>query len=80
MGHPHHDHGGDKAMRHHDHHDHAPGARDLGDSFSRDISGLPTATSPETINLSDGDVFELRALPVRKRVGDATVRMLGYNG
>src|ERR687893_3287229 len=77
---PNHDHGGDKAMDHHDHHDHAPGARDLGDSFSRDASGLATATSSETINIRDGDVFELRALPVRKRIADATIRMLGYNG
>src|SRR5215207_1622319 len=77
MGHQHHDHEGGRAMSHH--HGHALGARDLGDSFSRDTSGLPTATSPETINLRGGDVFELRALPVRKRIGDAMIRMLGYN-
>ncbi len=40
-------------MSHHDHHGHALGVRDLGDSFSRDTGGLPTATSPETINLRD---------------------------
>ena len=74
------DYEGDKAMSHHDQHSHAPGARDISDSFSRDISGLPTAMPPETIILRDGDVFELRALPVRKRIGDATIRMLGYNG
>jgi hypothetical protein len=77
MGHPHHDHQGDRSMSHHDH---ALGASDLGDSFSRDTSGLPTATSPETINLGDGDVFEIRGLPVRKRIGAVEVRMLGYNG
>ena len=75
-----HDHEGDKAMSHHDHHSHAVGARDISDSFSRETSGLPTATSPETINLHDGDVFELRAVPVRKQIGDAMIRMLGYNG
>jgi FtsP/CotA-like multicopper oxidase with cupredoxin domain len=74
------DYEGDKAMSHHDQHSHAPGARDISDSFSRDISGLPTAMSPETIILRDGDVFELRALPVRKQIGDAMIRMLGYNG
>jgi hypothetical protein len=58
MGHPHHDHEGDGAMSPHDHHGHAPGGRDLGDSFSRDTSGLPTATSPENINLRDGDESE----------------------
>ncbi|MDQ3658902.1 MAG: multicopper oxidase family protein [Actinomycetota bacterium] len=67
-------------MSHHDHHGHALGARDVGDSFPRDTTGLPTATSPETVNLRDGDVFELRALPVRKRIGGAMIRMLGYNG
>ena len=41
MGHPHHDHEGDKVISHHDQHGHAPGARDIGDSFSRDTSGLP---------------------------------------
>lgn len=75
-----HDHEGDKAMSHHDQHGHALGAPDISDSFSRDTSGLPTATSPETINLRDQDVFELRALPVHKRIGDVVIRMLGYNG
>lgn len=75
-----HDHEGDKAMSHHDQHGHALGAPDISDSFSRDTSGLPTATSAETINLRDQDVFELRALPVHKRIGDVVIRMLGYNG
>ena len=67
-------------MSYHDQHGHAPGTRDTRDPFSRDASGLPTAASSETIDLRDGDVFELRALPIRKRIGDATIRMLGYNG
>jgi FtsP/CotA-like multicopper oxidase with cupredoxin domain len=36
--------------------------------------------SPETIDLRDGDAFDLRIHPVRKQIGDAEVRMLGYNG
>ncbi len=80
MGHPLHDHEGDKAMSQHDQHGHAPGARDIGGSFSRETGGLPAAMSPEAVDLRDGDVFALRALPVRKRIGDATIRMLGYNG
>src|SRR3712207_4246257 len=80
MRHPHHDYGGDKAMSHHDQHGHALDRRDIGGSFSRGTSELPTATSPETVNLRDQDVFELRALPVRKRIGDAIIRMLNYNG
>src|SRR5215211_6930041 len=80
MSNRHLDHEGDAAMNHHDHHSHVVAARDLGDSFSRDTNGLPTATSPETINLRDGDVFNLRICPVRKRIGNTEVRMLGYNG
>ena len=79
MGHPHHDHEGDTTMSHHDQHGHAPGTRDISDSFSRDPSELPLATSSETINLRDGDLFELRALPIHSRIGDAMIRMLGYN-
>jgi FtsP/CotA-like multicopper oxidase with cupredoxin domain len=32
------------------------------------------------VELSNGDEFELEILPVKKRIGDATVRMLSYNG
>jgi FtsP/CotA-like multicopper oxidase with cupredoxin domain len=59
------------------HHDHARAARD---TFPRDTEGLPGATPPETVDLRDGDMFALSICPVRKRVGDAEVRMLGYNG
>ena len=34
----------------------------------------------EVVELADGDEFELRIAPVAKRIGDATVRMLAYNG
>jgi FtsP/CotA-like multicopper oxidase with cupredoxin domain len=42
--------------------------------------GLPEARQPEVVELSDGDEFELEVAPVAKRIGDATVRMLAYNG
>jgi FtsP/CotA-like multicopper oxidase with cupredoxin domain len=42
--------------------------------------GLPDARRPEVIELSEGDEFELEIAPVKKQVGDATVRMLAYNG
>ena len=42
--------------------------------------GLPDARRPEVIELSDGDEFELEIAPVKKQIGDATVRMLAYNG
>jgi FtsP/CotA-like multicopper oxidase with cupredoxin domain len=50
------------------------------DSFPTDPTGLPEASRPELLELADGDILELRVGPVAKRLGDATVRMLGYNG
>jgi FtsP/CotA-like multicopper oxidase with cupredoxin domain len=50
------------------------------DHFPTDVAGLPEARSPELVELSDGDRFELRIAPVAKRLGDASVRMLAYNG
>ena len=40
----------------------------------------PRRRAPELVELADGDEFELRIAPVAKRIGDATVRMLAYNG
>jgi FtsP/CotA-like multicopper oxidase with cupredoxin domain len=48
--------------------------------FPTDPSGLPQAHRPEVVELSDGDEFDLRIAPVAKKLGDATVRMLAYNG
>jgi FtsP/CotA-like multicopper oxidase with cupredoxin domain len=67
-------------MRHHDHHTNAAATGNGGDAFPTETGGLPPAKSPETVNLRNGDVFDLRIQPVRKRIGDAEVRMLGYNG
>jgi FtsP/CotA-like multicopper oxidase with cupredoxin domain len=50
------------------------------DVFSTDTTGLPAGVPTETVDLSDGDVFDLRVAPVTKQIGDATVRMLAYNG
>jgi len=50
------------------------------DTFSTDTTGLANASQSETVELADGDVLPLRIAPVRKRLGDDTVRMLGYNG
>ena len=38
------------------------------------------AVAPELVELADGDQFDLRIAPVAKQLGDATVRMLAYNG
>ena len=80
MSHPHHDYEGHAAMSHHAHHGPVVAAFDIDDSFPTDTEGLPTATSPETIDLRDGEAFDLRIHPVRKRIGEAEVRMLGYDG
>jgi FtsP/CotA-like multicopper oxidase with cupredoxin domain len=41
---------------------------------------LPEAGRTELVELADGDSFELEIKPVKKGIGDATVRMLTYNG
>jgi FtsP/CotA-like multicopper oxidase with cupredoxin domain len=48
--------------------------------FPRETEGLPEARRTELVELVDGDEFELEIMPVKKRIGDATVRMLAYNG
>ena len=48
--------------------------------FTRETEGLPEVRESELIALADGDEFELEIIPVKKRIGDATVRMLAYNG
>ena len=50
------------------------------DNFPTEVAGLPEASTPEVVELADGDELELRIAPVAKRIGDATVRMLSYNG
>src|SRR4028119_2487163 len=67
-------------MCHHDHHMHAAATGNGGEAFPRETEGLPAVASPRTVNLRDGDVFDLRIHPVRKQIGEAEVRMLGYNG
>jgi FtsP/CotA-like multicopper oxidase with cupredoxin domain/cation diffusion facilitator CzcD-associated flavoprotein CzcO len=48
--------------------------------FPRETAGLPDAGKAELVELADGDEFELKIIPVKKKIGDATVRMLAYNG
>ncbi|HEX8858872.1 MAG TPA: hypothetical protein VGC06_07200, partial [Actinomycetes bacterium] len=47
-------------------------------SFPTDPAGLPEAGRPEMVELADGDTLDLNVGPVAKRLGDTTVRMLGY--
>jgi len=53
---------------------------DPTDRFPTDPTGLPEARAPKVIELADGEHLDLRIAPVAKRLGDATVRMLAYNG
>src|SRR3954449_2798403 len=61
---------------------HEPGSHSHGRvaGLPRETEGLPQARQTELVELADGDEFELEIIPVKKRIGDATVRMLAYNG
>ena len=61
-------------------HDTPPDLLTPVESFPTDPSGLPEATRPQLLELADGDTLDLHIGPVAKRLGDTTVRMLGYNG
>jgi FtsP/CotA-like multicopper oxidase with cupredoxin domain len=61
-------------MEHRDAHTHP------ADGFPTATEGLPEAVATQILDLADGDVLELRIGAVAKRIGDATVRMLAYNG
>ena len=50
------------------------------EKFPRDTTGLPTVSATGVVELADGDRVTLHIGPVAKRIGDATVRMLAYNG
>ena len=59
---------------------HDPSSHTQMIEFPRETEGLPEAGRTELVELGDGDEFELEIMPVKKRIGDATVRMLAYNG
>jgi len=62
------------------HHNNGEDMNGVTDPFSQDTAGLALAIAPQTVVLEPDDVFERRAEQVRKRIGDATVKMLAYNG
>ena len=66
-------------MHHHMHHAHQQAMDSVVDQFSRDTTGLPDAIAPKVVTLRPDEVFELRAEQVRKRIGEASVKMLAYN-
>jgi FtsP/CotA-like multicopper oxidase with cupredoxin domain/cation diffusion facilitator CzcD-associated flavoprotein CzcO len=67
---------GGERMTDHEHHTHAG---TVGE-FPSGAEGLPPASRSEVVELSDGDALDLEIAPVAKRLGEATVRMLAYNG
>ena len=50
------------------------------DHFSRDTTGLRESRPTEIVDVEPGGSFELCIAAVRKRIGEAEVRMLAYNG
>jgi FtsP/CotA-like multicopper oxidase with cupredoxin domain len=48
--------------------------------FPQDTAGLRDAVASRVVEVADGERVELRIAPVKKQIGDATVRMLAYNG
>ncbi len=52
----------------------------VNDAVGRDTTGVDAATETSIVDLADGATFDLVAAPVRKRLGDAEVRLLAYNG
>jgi FtsP/CotA-like multicopper oxidase with cupredoxin domain len=58
---------------------HRKAAELTNDHFSREIKGLAAAVSTQTIDLADGDTYDLISAPVRKHIGGAEVAMLAYN-
>lgn len=65
-------------MQHHHHHHEHDSADD--EQFATETAGLPEAVATPAVELADGDTIELRIAPVTKRIGEATVRVLAYNG
>jgi FtsP/CotA-like multicopper oxidase with cupredoxin domain len=66
----------------HESHEHDHGSHHHGHValLPRETEGLPEAGKTELIELTDGDELKLEIVPVKKKIGDATVRMLAYNG
>lgn len=56
------------------------GNKVMAGSFSTDIAGLLEAKSSETVELKNGDTYNLTASIVKKTIGNSEVKMLAYNG
>jgi hypothetical protein len=49
-------------------------------AFAGTLDGLPDAVPTQTVELKDGDTFDITAAYVKKPVGNKLLRMLAYNG
>jgi FtsP/CotA-like multicopper oxidase with cupredoxin domain len=61
-----------------EHHVHTEAAH--AEAFPTDPTGLHASRPTEVVELRDRERFEMSIEPVAKRIGDETIRMLGYNG
>src|SRR3989344_5086648 len=52
----------------------------MAGAFSTDITGLAEAKMSETVELKNGDSYDLVASIVKKKIGNSEVKMLAYNG
>lgn len=57
-----------------------PSSAPVRGAFSTDIAGLADAKTSETVELKNGDTYNLTASIVKKTIGSSTVKMLAYNG
>ncbi|HLC99649.1 MAG TPA: multicopper oxidase domain-containing protein, partial [Patescibacteria group bacterium] len=49
-------------------------------TFDASIANLPEAKPSEVVELKNGDTYDMTASIVKKKIGDAEVKMLTYNG
>ena len=52
----------------------------MAGAFSTNITGLAEAKMSETVELKNGDSYDLVASIVKKKIGNSEVKMLAYNG
>ena len=50
------------------------------ETFTTETTGLAEAARPRDIRMKDGGHLDITIGSVRKRIGDADIRMLAYNG
>src|SRR3989344_3883397 len=55
------------------------GNKVLAGTFSTNITGLTEAKASETVELKNGDTYNLTASIVKKTIGNSVVKMLAYN-